>query len=43
MDFASDNGAGSAPEILDAIARSGASRAPAYGTDDWTKLSLIHI
>ena len=37
MDFASDNGAGAAPEILDAIARSGASRAPAYGTDDWTK------
>ena len=37
MDFASDNGAGAAPEILEAIARSAVSRAPAYGADDWTK------
>ena len=37
MDFASDNAAGIAPEILDAIARSAASRAQAYGADDWTK------
>ena len=37
MDFASDNAAGIAPDILDAIARSAASRAQAYGTDDWTK------
>ena len=37
MDFASDNAAGIAPEILDAVARSAAARAPAYGADEWTQ------
>jgi threonine aldolase len=36
MDFASDNGAGVAPEILEAIVRSSRSNAPAYGADDFT-------
>ena len=36
MDFASDNGAGVAAEILDAIAASSRVRAPAYGADDHT-------
>ena len=37
MDFASDNVAGAAPEILDAIVDSARSRAPAYGSDNWSK------
>ena len=36
MDFASDNGAGVAPEILEAIAASSRVNAPAYGADDFT-------
>jgi threonine aldolase len=36
MKFASDNGAGVAPEILDAIAASSRVNAPAYGSDDYT-------
>ncbi len=37
MNFASDNGAGAAPEILEAIAASSRVNAPAYGADDYTK------
>ena len=40
MDFASDNGAGVAPEILEAIAASSRVRAPAYGADDFTARSV---
>jgi threonine aldolase len=36
MNFASDNGAGAAPEILKAIAASSQINAPAYGADDYT-------
>ena len=36
MNFASDNGAGVAPEILDAIVASSRVNAPAYGADDHT-------
>jgi threonine aldolase len=36
MDFASDNGAGVAPEILEAIAASSKVNAPAYGADAYT-------
>ena len=36
MDFASDNGAGVAPDILEAIARSSRVNAPAYGADEYT-------
>jgi threonine aldolase len=36
MKFASDNCAGVAPEILEAIARSSRVNAPAYGADDYT-------
>ncbi len=36
MNFASDNGAGVAPEILEAIAASSRVNAPAYGADDYT-------
>jgi threonine aldolase len=36
MNFASDNGAGVAPEILDAIAISSRVNAPAYGEDAYT-------
>jgi threonine aldolase len=36
MNFASDNGAGAAPEILDAIAASSRVNAPAYGADAYT-------
>jgi threonine aldolase len=36
MNFASDNGAGAAPEILEAIAASSRVNAPAYGADDYT-------
>ena len=37
MNFASDNAAGVAPEILAAIARANDGAALAYGRDDWTK------
>jgi threonine aldolase len=37
MNFASDNAAGIAPEILAAIARANDGAALAYGQDDWTK------
>ncbi|MFY9969659.1 MAG: low specificity L-threonine aldolase [Roseiarcus sp.] len=36
MNFASDNAAGVAPEILEAIAASSRVNAPAYGEDDYT-------
>ncbi len=36
MNFASDNGAGVAPEILEAILASSRVNAPAYGADDYT-------
>src|SRR6202041_33657 len=36
MKFVSDNGAGVAPQILDAIVASSRANAPAYGTDDYT-------
>ena len=36
MNFASDNGAGVAPEILEAIAASSRVNTPAYGADDYT-------
>src|SRR6266478_1075397 len=37
MNFASDNAAAVAPEILAAIARANEGSALAYGNDDWTK------
>jgi len=37
MNFASDNAAGIAPEILAAIARANEGHALAYGRDDWTQ------
>ncbi len=37
MNFASDNGAGVAPEILEAIVQSSRVAAPAYGADDYTR------
>ena len=37
MNFASDNGAGVAPEILQAIVASSRIIAPAYGADDYTR------
>jgi threonine aldolase len=36
MKFSSDNGAGVAPQILDAIVASSRVNAPAYGADDYT-------
>src|SRR5580658_5163411 len=36
MNFASDNGAGVAPQILEAIAASSRVNAPAYGADEYT-------
>ena len=36
MNFASDNTAGMAPEILDAIGRANTGYALGYGNDDWT-------
>ena len=36
MNFASDNGAGVAPQILDAIVASSRVNTPAYGADDYT-------
>src|SRR3954467_9589718 len=37
MNFASDNAAGIAPEILAAISRANDGAALAYGRDDWTR------
>src|SRR5262245_12324965 len=37
MNFASDNAAGIAPEILAAVARANDGAALAYGNDDWTR------
>ena len=37
MNFASDNAAGVAPEILDAMARVNAGHALGYGNDDVTR------
>src|SRR5205823_54102 len=37
MYFASDNTAGVAPEILDALARANTGYALGYGNDDWTR------
>jgi len=37
MDFASDNMAGAAPEILEAIGVAAQARASAYAADDWTR------
>ena len=37
MNFASDNGAGVAPAILQAIVESSRVNVPAYGTDDYTR------
>ena len=37
MNFASDNTAGMAPEILDAMAKANTGYALGYGNDDWTK------
>jgi threonine aldolase len=36
MNFASDNGAGVAPQVLDAIVASSRVNAPAYGADEYT-------
>ena len=36
MNFGSDNGAGVAPQILDAIVASSRVYAPAYGADEYT-------
>ncbi|MGO9191977.1 MAG: threonine aldolase family protein [Streptosporangiaceae bacterium] len=43
MNFASDNGAGVAPEILEAIAQSSRVGAPAYGADDYTARALARL
>lgn len=43
MDFASDNGAGVAPEILDAIASSSRVNAPAYGADDFSARAVAML
>jgi threonine aldolase len=37
MNFASDNTAGMAPEILDALSRANTGYALGYGNDDWTR------
>ena len=37
MNFASDNAAGIAPEILSAIARANEGAALGYGNDAWTR------
>src|SRR4051812_46106807 len=37
MYFASDNTAGMAPEILDAVARANTGYALGYGNDEWTR------
>lgn len=43
MNFASDNGAGVAPEILEAIAASSRVNAPAYGADDYTARAVASL
>ena len=43
MDFASDNGAGAAPEILEAIVASSRVNAPAYGADDYTARAVAML
>jgi threonine aldolase len=43
MNFASDNGAGVAPQILDAIVASSRVNAPAYGADDYTARAQEHL
>jgi threonine aldolase len=43
MNFASDNGAGVTPEILDAIVASSRVNAPAYGADDYTARAQAHL
>jgi threonine aldolase len=43
MNFASDNGAGVAPEILDAIIASSRVNAPAYGADEYTARALARL
>ena len=37
MYFASDNTAGCAPEVLEALARANTGYALGYGNDEWTK------
>jgi threonine aldolase len=43
MNFASDNAAGAAPEILEAIASSSRENAPAYGADDRTSRAAAKL
>jgi len=43
MQFASDNWAGAAPEILEAINKANTSTAPAYGGDELTKRTIAKI
>ena len=43
MNFASDNGAGVAPAILDAISASSRVNAPAYGADDYTARAAARL
>jgi threonine aldolase len=43
MKFASDNGAGVAPEILEAIVASSRIYAPAYGSDEYTKRAQTRL
>jgi threonine aldolase len=43
MNFASDNGAGVAPEIMEAIAASSRVNAPAYGEDEYTARAEVRL
>ena len=43
MNFASDNGAGVAPQILEAIVQSSRVNAPAYGADNYTARAEARI
>ena len=43
MNFASDNAAGTAPEILEAIAASARVNAPAYGSDAYTARAAARL
>jgi len=43
MDFASDNGAGVAPEILEAIVASSRVNAPAYGADAFSARAIARL
>ena len=43
MNFASDNSAGAAPEILEAIGASSRVNAPAYGADDYSARALAKL